>query len=495
MKMSKICMQMSISILGMGVLLVSLSGPLAEAQENPATQLFSTREGAVHTQLAEQKGVIRSHVVDVNLEDVTGLGPGSRIVLELFPGESHIGVLEQVEKRTAVSYSWFGRIEGQPMGYFNIVVEGGVMLGNIHPEGVKPFELRFGPEGVQVIRQVQPDDSISCGVGEEHRVSTQAPAAPDVPEPQPDSGAFVDVMVVYTAAAETAAGGQTALNALVQLSIDTSNTGYNLSGVSHRLRLAGRRQVAYNEAGANFNTHLNRLTTTAEGFMDNVHTWRNDYAADLVELLVNDTDGGNTFGLAWVIGGSGQAANGFGVIDQGFAASATNWSFAHEVGHNLGSDHDVGDAALALLTYALGHSFNGNTQGLLRTIMARRALGGTRIQRFSNPNVNFDGQPTGIAVGQPNEADNRSAFAVSDGNVANYRSELPRIVWVDFDYNGLFKFGTEAFPYNSITVAEDKVGWGGTIRIKASSSPVTPTLGSTRAFTIEGSGGTATIGQ
>lgn len=228
--------------------------------------------------------------------------------------------------------------------------------------------------------------------------------------------------------------------------------------------------------------------------MDAAHDWRDDYRADLVALIVNDTDGGVTFGLAWLGGGATHAQWGFSVTDQAFAASAQNWSLAHELGHNMGSKHDqLEGTGTGITTYAFGHFFIGNTQGQLRTIMGRRALLGTRIQRFSNPAVNFDGQPTGITVGQPNEADNRNAFAVSDVNVANYRAELPDTVWVDFDFNGPFFQGTDLFPYNNMANAEDLVRWGGTIILKPSTSPDggVGTLGLDKAYTVIDNGGDA----
>jgi len=310
-----------------------------------------------------------------------------------------------------------------------------------------------------------------------------------------DSGAFIDILFVYTTGARTAAGGQAAINAIVQLSVDTSNSAYSSSSVIQRIRLAGRRGTSYSETGGTFDDHLSRVTASSDGVMDFVHDWRDDYQADLVALIIDDTDGGNTFGLAWVIGGASDQANGYSVTDQAFAASAQNWSLVHELGHNMGSRHDQQQGGAGITSYAFGHSFNGNTQGSLRTIMARRALGGTRIQRFSNPTINFDGQPTGIAAGQPNEADNKSAFAVSDSNVANYRSELPATVWVDFDDTTPPFSGTSSAPFNNMADAEDRVRWGGTIIINSSSSTAGSgyVLGYYKAYTVLTQGGDAIL--
>ena len=456
-------------------------------------------------------GVARSRPINIQTETLhkSNLQAGARIVFDTFDGDKLVGVIERVNRRDSNKYSWVGRLVGQPDSSFNIVIEDDVMVGNINPVGMLPFEIRYSGTGSEhTLREVKHDPSIGCGVEPKHHIRSAPPSAsplteaisdvlisPDntsLPDMEADSGAFIDVLFVYTTGAETAAGGQSAIHAIVQLSVDTSNTAYSLSNVSQRIRLAGRRSTTYSEAGGSFDGHLFRIRNNGDNIMDDVHDWRNDYRADLVALIVDDTDGGTTFGLAYVIGGPFDEELGFSVTDQAFAASAQNWSLAHELGHNMGSLHDQVEGGTGGITsYAFGHPFTGDTQGLLRTIMGSRALGGTRIQRFSNPSVNFDGQPTGIAIGQANEADIRSAFAVSDYNVANYRAELPATVWVDFGHPGPFFFGTSLNPFNNMVDAESRVRWNGTIIIKASSytGGAAYTLGTNKAYRINTDGG------
>lgn len=443
--------------------------------------------------------VVRSRAVAVATRDLHALAlePGARIDLDLFPDARFVGLIERVERRGDDRYSWHGRLEGQPASRFDIVVEGGVMLGNVHPEGRLPYEIRYGGPGAgHVVREVAPDTTATCGVGPEQELSRARPAAPSARSPLQDSGAFVDVLVVYTDAAVSAAGGLAAMHALIQLSIDTTNTAYADSAVSHRLRLAGRMATGYDEDGTNMSGHLNLLTNDGDLVMDDIHDRRDDDAADLVALIVDDTDPpSNIYGVAWV-GGDTDDTRGFSVTDQGFAASATNWTFAHETGHNMGSAHDQqSGGGTGYTSYAYGHSFTGDTLGSLRTIMARRALGGARIQRFSNPNLDFDGQPTGVGVGLPNEADNRATFALSDSNVANWRTELPNDVWVDFSHTGPF-LGTQTDPFADMPAAEAAVHWGGTVWVEAGASAdgAAGTLGSAKAYTVRPAGpGDATL--
>jgi hypothetical protein len=47
---------------------------------------------------------------------------------------------------------------------------------------------------------------------------------------------------------------------------------------------------------------------------------------------------------------------------------------------------------------------------------------GDRIQRFSNPNVSFDGMPTGVEVGQPDQAYNALVINNTGPTAANWRA-------------------------------------------------------------------------
>jgi hypothetical protein len=78
----------------------------------------------------------------------------------------------------------------------------------------------------------------------------------------------------------------------------------------------------------------------------------------------------------------------------------------HELGHNLGAHHDPANApppAEALFPYTYGHY----ELGVWRTIMSYSSecggdVGCPRIDHISNPQVSFNGQPTGIAEQRDN---------------------------------------------------------------------------------------------
>ena len=134
----------------------------------------------------------------------------------------------------------------------------------------------------------------------------------------------VDVAAVYTPAAREAVGGAAAIAAVIDLMVAETNQAYAASGVHHRLRLVERSEVSYVETGNSID--LRRLADPSDGHMDAVHALRDRVGADLVHLIVDESD----------VGGGAFILSAFGLSKQ----SAGGRTFAHELGHNMGLRHD-----------------------------------------------------------------------------------------------------------------------------------------------------------
>lgn len=452
--------------------------------------------------------------IRVDTASLDDVGPGSRLALPLAPRVEHVGVVERVERRGAGRFSWRGRLEGQPDSRFDIVVEGGVMLGNVHPEAGPPYEIRFAGPGIgHTVRAVSSVPDARCGAQPPPRHRMQRSESEGMTEDGAravsgaatplaiESGDFVDVLFLYDAANEAAAGGTAGLHAAVQLALDTTNTAYADSDVAHRLRLAGRRSIEPAADAYSYGDVLIDLTLTDDGDMDEVHGWRDAYGADLVVYLVDPYDGGaSDDGAAWWLGdgagtlGPDAADFAFAVTHVNLAAAPGTWSVAHQIGHLLGSAHQqpLGGAGSGGITgYAYGWRFQGDSGTFWRTIMADEPIYQIgdpivyRIPRFSNPAQQFDGQPLGFPIGTLFQSDNHSAFALADDLAANFRQALPDEVWVDFAHTGPF-LGTQADPFADLASAEAAVRWGGTIHLTPGTTAdgAVGTLGATRAYRL-----------
>jgi hypothetical protein len=394
---------------------------VAVGAETPG--LFISLSGsatALDKQTAADLTVFRSRLVRVDwgwMHSVDGTAQGQasstgRVVLNLFDDAVFVAVLNRREVRSDRSFTWLGHIEGAQRSQVTLVVEDDVVVGNIRVADLY-FQVRYRDAGVHVIRQVDesrfPPDGEPIPVNIPTRETTR-----DFGIAAADDGSTFDVMVVYTPAARAAAGGTTAMNALINLAVSETNTAYSRSGVIPRVRLVHAEEVAYTESRT-FSTDLNRLRNPSDGFMDNVHALRNAHGADLVSLFIEGT---SLCGIAYLMLNQSNAFEAFAFSVVARICATGNYTFGHELGHNMGLQHDRADApgnGVFLFSHGyvdIPHNF--------RDIMGTQTscITCVRIQNFSNPNVTFNGFPTGVSQALPQSADaaaslNATAFTVA----------------------------------------------------------------------------------
>ena len=344
-----------------------------------------------------------------------------KVVLDLFNGGTLgplTAVWDSVEHVSSDSRAFAGHLEGLDHSGVTFTVDetAGVAQGSItFPGGL--YRVRFVAPGVHVI------EHLDSGAFPEDIVVPvpNLPSDPEDADVGADDASTIDVLVVYSPAARTAAGGAAAMNALVDLAIVETNASYAGSGITQRLRLVYKGEIAYTESG-DFLTDLNRLTGSGDGYMDDVHGLRNTYGADLVSLIVESSQ---FCGIAWLLSPvtSAFAGNAFSVVARTCATGY--YSFGHELGHNMGARHDwfVDPTNNSAFTY--NHGFVATTK-TWRTMMAYGddCGGCTRIQRWSNPDLAFAGVATGVAEGLFHAADNRKVLNTTAPTVANFRQSV-----------------------------------------------------------------------
>ena len=235
-----------------------------------------------------------------------------------------------------------------------------------------------------------------------------------------DTGDVIDVLVAYTPAARREAGN---IDAFIQFAIDNAHRAYRNSNIGLRLRLAHKHQVRYFQA-ADMSLDLEFLTESDDGFMDEVHTLRDDYGADLVALFVGRENRGFC-GIAWLpdfprYPDKDFSEMGFSVIGHN-CEMVTFYTFAHELGHNQGADHNPYNTfPVSPPTFPYRHGRCNVDEGW-NTIMSygggERGSCNREIEYFSSPNIRYRGTPTGDAAVH----DNRRVLLETARRVANFR--------------------------------------------------------------------------
>jgi hypothetical protein len=216
----------------------------------------------------------------------------------------------------------------------------------------------------------------------------------------------IDLMLLYTKkVADSYIRDPADLSALA---IEQANETFRNSGLGNiKLRLVHSQQIDYDEAGADQFDHLYRLVDGVGVFKD-VKKLRNDKRADIVGLVLDSPTG---CGQSTRVGAEADEA--FFVVHH--ACAAITYSIAHEVGHILGARHDrYMDANDTPFPFAHGY-INGSKW---RDMMSyQQGCGGCpRIPFWSNPRVQYRGEPIGTAA-----SDNARVILEQAERVSNFR--------------------------------------------------------------------------
>ena len=453
------------------ITILLLPAPLAAAEE-PA--VF---EPVARVAVPDQPvWVVSQQAVVPRWEVLDDARPGDRLLLNLTPETSVIGVVSSVNRRGPQRYSLAADIEGMAYGSFRLVREmeaiavdfrappqgllgdaiflaDGLHLIRRMDEEKRPLDRLVHPEGEPNTSEPPPREAEAFGRPAEER-NLDPPGARDTCWPlQP----VVDIMIVYTDDARADAGGTSAIVARCHLAVDRTNDAFDNSDIDLRMRLVFCDEEAYDESGT-MSEHLDELTDVSDGVLDVVHDLRFGHKADLVSLFVEDADcsGGTcTFGVGWCQDNYSRA---FTVVN--WEWSTTGLTLAHEVGHNFNCDHDHASAhgwPCADDDYSYGHRFTGNDAFQYRTIMAYEP--GNKITYFSNPYIDFQGQPTGVPVGEDDAAYNALTIWDRRAQVEDYL--LTRFdIWVDFDAPGWYQYGNYYYPYLTLAQAVSEIDNG-----------------------------------
>lgn len=370
--------------------------------------------------------------------------------------------LEELDLRGENDFSWHGQSK-DGKGFVVFVFLNGMVSGNVLYEGKSYNFSPLKKSNMTLFYEIDPQ-----GYPDDHpkvidkRINSYINREPhsQIESMTPNSvNNSVRLLIAFTPSAEAGAAslGYSDMKLFLQQSVSETNQSFINSNVNHRVKLASGLRVSYTESG-DFSTDLFFFMSTLDPYMNEVHTYRNQYSADVCVLLINNP---TACGVASGIGSTQNSA--FAAVH--YSCAIGYYSLAHEIGHLHGCRHNP-EVDPNTSPYPYGHGYY-NAQNNWRTIMSYDCPGGcVRLPYWSNPDVLFGGIPMGTA----HTHDNARVLNATSSTIANYRtapSNLNLGSNSNIDYNEI----GEAIAFSTITMSSGfSVALGGEFYAKAGSS-------------------------
>ncbi len=372
--------------------------------------------------------------------------PGDRLAVPLLDGTVYEAEVIRTGRDVNGAVGMTARIAGTKHGRAFISSHDGKMLAHVTvPEHGRNYFIRYNAESdVHEMAEIDRDRSvileagrrlIPAAAGSSPTASGDAVAGASDSQPATAgdvaTNVIVDVMIVYTTAANTYADGHGGIANVINLSMQKANDAHANSATGITLNLVHSALVSYTEGDAL--TDLDRLTFhdgfgagIDQTYLEDVPHWRDTYGADLICMFESRSDIG---GLGWALESSAGAPNYAHCLVRIEQATWT-YTLPHEWGHTMGAGHSktqYTQQGPQIWSYSAGWQWEDGSSGASTgycSVMTYENFDGTggaeyiRVGHFSDPNIDYNGNPTGDA----DNGDNARTLRQIREVIADYRA-------------------------------------------------------------------------
>lgn len=359
----------------------------------------------------------RRMVLDTEALEAIVSGKAGRMKVPLPDGTALDLVFHRIRDRGGMTQTLEGEIDGEPQKTVaQFVYHDGIVHGSVARYDIdRHFEYRILSSGFLMVTELDLASMNSdCGgspslsasevaLNVEGEPGEESAEVEDSAPPRDTVGyTTIDIVVGYDAAARSADGGVSQIEARIISSVDRMNLAFSNSLIAQtEIMLLGVIEDPYylypgdldGDMGSGDELGDLNSTGSTNAPLNTVSDYANALGADLKAFVIRDADG--SAGIAYKPGTSSVTARTY--------MTSTRITFAHEVGHNIGTGHSWGDSSgdASTVVHNYGWRLAPSGQTRVRTIMAYDWSwgNGSRIPYFANPDVTYQGARTGQVNG------------------------------------------------------------------------------------------------
>jgi PKD repeat protein len=367
------------------------------------------------------------------------IAKGNKIFLNLFNDTSYFCEISHISSNILGTKIIRGIIQDDLIGNFCITITGSRVLIDIRvPEKNQLFITQSDSQkGLHYLIELELDLEEELVCEESLLLQYDKKYSTNVNKnDKSNENTIIDVMIIYTPAAKNWANSNGGINNVISQAISKGQITLGNSDTDANINLVHSAEIDYVESG-DPNTDLSRLRSTSDGHMDEVHTLRDQYGADLVQLFENNP---GTGGIAYLLSNpTGDPASGFSIVR--VQQAATGYTSIHEFGHNMGFGHHKGQnfqPGPGLFSYSAGWRWIESSQNRYCTIMTYTSgsyfpdgYTHVRVPYISNPSVYYQGYSTG----DPVDGDNARTLREVKDYISDYRNPVQQLSYLPTSHN------------------------------------------------------------